>query len=55
MKAKIDHKSGELTPIDVDTNCTLIKDADVKSMTELALNKILVHIYPKDLLFIQNW
>ena len=39
----------------IESNSMLLKKTIVKGMLEFAPNKLLVHIYPKDMLVIHNW
>ena len=55
MKSEIDHQSGKLTPHEVADNSILLKNAMVESVTEVAVDKLLVHIHPTDLIHVNGW
>ena len=55
MKSEIDHQSGKLTPHEVADNSILLENAYVDSVTEVAVDKLLVHIKPTDLIYLDGW
>ena len=54
-KAKIDVQSGKLTSHETADNSTLLQNAYVDSIIEVATNKMLVSVKPTDLLLVDNW